>query len=130
MKRSEMPQQGILQGVRVVVCAVSVSGPFAGELMAEMGADVIQIESPSNPDYSHGGVNPGWMGESMRRNMRSITLDIVKPKGKEAFMKLMKETDILIESSRGGQWANWGLTDEVLWKANPQLVIAHLSGFG
>ena len=130
MKRSDIPKQGILQGVRVVVCAVSIAGPFAGELMAEMGAEVIQIESPKNPDYAHGGSDPGWMGDAMRRNMRMATLDVVKPKGREAFLKLMKETDIFIESSRGGQWAGWGLTDEVLWKANPKLVIAHISGFG
>lgn len=130
MKRSEIPQQGVLQGVRVVVSAVSIAGPFAGEIMAEMGAEVIQIESPRNPDYSHGGNDPGWMGDAMRRNMRVITLDVVKPKGREAFLKLMKETDIFIEASRGGQWAGWGLTDEALWKVNPKLVIAHISGFG
>lgn len=61
MKRSEMPQQGILQGVRVVVCAVSIAGPFAGELMAEMGAEVIQIESPKIRTMPTEAVTPdGW----------------------------------------------------------------------
>ena len=84
MKRSEVPQQGLLKGVRVAVSAISVAGPFAAEILADMGADVIQIENPKNPDYSHGSINPGWMGESHRRNMRDITLDVTKPKGREA----------------------------------------------
>ena len=104
MKRSEVPQQGLLKGVRVAVSAISVAGPFAAEILADMGADVIQIENPKNPDYSHGSINPGWMGESHRRNMRDITLDVTKPKGREAFMRLLAETDIFIESSKGGQW--------------------------
>ena len=79
MKRSEVPQKGLLKGVKVVVSAISVAGPFAGELMADMGADVIQMENPKNPDYSHGSINPGWMGESHRRNMRDITLDVTNP---------------------------------------------------
>lgn len=130
MKRSELPQHGMLKGVKVVFNAISIAGPFAGQLLAEMGADVIQVENPFNPDYSHGGLQPGWMGETMRRNMRNITLDITKPKGREAFMKLIAESDIFIEASKGGQWAGWGITDEVLWEVNPKLVIAHISGFG
>lgn len=130
MKRTEVPQQGLLQDVRVVVSAISVAGPFAGEILADMGADVIQLENPKNPDFSHGNGLPGWQGESHRRNMRDITLDVTKPKGREAFLKLMADTDIFIESSKGGQWAAWGLTDETLWEVNPALVIAHISGYG
>ena len=130
MKRSEVPQKGLLQGVRVAVSAISVAGPFAGEVMADMGADVIQIENPRNPDYSHGSINPGWLGESHRRNMRDITLDVTKPLGREAFLRLIGETDIFIEASKGGQWERWGLDDETLWKVNPQLVIAHITGYG
>ena len=130
MKRTEVPQQGLLQDVRVVVSAISVAGPFAGEILADMGADVIQLENPKNPDFSHGNGLPGWQGESHRRNMRDITLDVTKPKGREAFLKLMADTDIFIESSKGGQWAAWGLTDETLWAVNPALVIAHISGYG
>lgn len=132
MKRSEVPQQGLLTGVRVVVCAISVAAPFAGELLAEMGADVIQVENPNNTDYCHAnGYNlPGWMNETQRRNMRNMTLNILDPIGREAFLKLMAETDIIIEASRGGQWKKWGLGDKVLWGINPKMVIAHVSGFG
>ena len=130
MKRSEVPVLGLLSGVRCVVSAISVAGPFAGEMLADMGADVIQLENPLNPDISHGNVNPGWQGESHRRNMRDMTLDVIAPKGREAFLKLMGQTDIFIESSKGGQWANWGLDDDTLWKVNPKLVICHISGYG
>ncbi len=130
MKRSEVPQEGLLSGVKVLVSAISVAGPFAGELLADMGADVIQMENPANPDFSHGNGLPGWQGESHRRNMRDITLNVTKPLGREAFMRLLKETDIFIESSKGGQWEAWGMGDEVLWEVNPKLVICHISGYG
>ena len=63
-----------------------------------------------------------WQGD--------ITLDVTKPLGREAFLRLIGETDIFIEASKGGQWERWGLDDETLWKVNPQLVIAHITGYG
>lgn len=65
-----------------------------------------------------------------RRNMRSMALNIPTEQGKKILLELLRDTDILVESSKGGQWKKWGLTDEVLWQANPKLTIVHLSGFG
>ena len=62
--------------------------------------------------------------------MRNLMLDVVKEEGREVFLKLMETTDVFIEASRGGQWAKWGYTDEVLWERNPKLVIGHMSGYG
>lgn len=62
--------------------------------------------------------------------MRSMALDIPSEKGREVFLKMLAATDIFIEASKGGQYDRWGLSDEELWRANPALVIVHISGFG
>lgn len=128
VKRAENPQKGPLQGVRVMHASMSIAGPFAAALMADMGADVIWVESAKAMDITRYG--PGMASQLDRRNQRTIALNIPTPEGKEIFLRLIRETDIFIEASRGGQYRKWGLTDEVLWEVNPRLVIVHISGFG
>ncbi|ACL22598.1 L-carnitine dehydratase/bile acid-inducible protein F [Desulfitobacterium hafniense DCB-2] len=128
VKRVDAPQRGALQGVRVVHASMSIAGPFAAALMADMGADVIWVESAKAMDITRYG--PGMASQLDRRNQRTIALNIPTPAGKEIFLRLIRETDIFIEASRGGQYRKWGLTDEVLWEVNPRLVIVHISGFG
>lgn len=127
-KKSDIPVFGLLSGLKVVHSSSVVAGPIAAEFMAEMGADVIWIESVLAQDTNRG---KGGMGtEQDRKNMRNISLDVPSPEGREILAAILQDTDILIESSKGGQWQKWGITDEVLWSYNPQLVIAHLSGYG
>lgn len=131
MRRTDIPQFGPLQGVKVVHSSISIAGPFCAQLMADMGADVIWIENPKAPDIARGGgFHQGWSVELNRRNMRSMALDIPSEKGREVFLKMLAATDIFIEASKGGQYDRWGLSDEELWRANPALVIVHISGFG
>ena len=131
MRRTDIPQFGPLQGVKVVHSSISIAGPFCAQLMADMGADVIWIENPKAPDIARGGgFHQGWSVELNRRNMRSMALDIPSEKGREVFLKMLADTDIFIEASKGGQYDRWGLSDEELWRANPALVIVHISGFG
>ena len=131
-KNTDIPEFGALSGVRVVHASTSVAGPFAAELLAEMGADVVWIENPMALDVGRltGPNSVGMHAESERRNQRSISLDMSTPEGKKVFFSLIKDADVFIETSKGGQYANWGLTDEVLWEVNPRLVISHISGFG
>ncbi|NCB24243.1 MAG: crotonobetainyl-CoA--carnitine CoA-transferase [Bacteroidia bacterium] len=127
-KKNDIPEFGMLRGVKVVNASTVVAGPIAAELMAEMGADVIWIESTKSVDTNRG---KGGMGaESDRKNMRNISFDIPSPEGKEILQALLKNADIFLESSKGGTYTKWGLTDEVLWSWNPKLVIAHFSGYG
>src|SRR5699024_3743493 len=84
--------------------------------------------SPISPDIASSG--GGWAIEQDRRNQRTISLNIPDPEGKEVFLKMIEKTDIFLETSRGGQYSNWGLTDEKLWEHNPKLIIVHISGFG
>lgn len=128
-KTSEIPEFGLLSGYRVVMIGLSVAAPFAAELYAEHGADVIWIEHPTVIDMGrtsgHGG---SWQQD--RRNMRSVAMNYMKEEGREAFLQLIKTTDVLIEASIGGRFEKAGLSDEVLWECNPGLVVAHISGFG
>lgn len=127
-KKTDIPNFGPLNGVRVVHCSQSLAGPFAASLMADLGADVIWVESAVGQDVSR--IAPGMAAQLDRRNMRTIKLNVNTPAGKEVLLRLVREADIFLEASKPGQYRKWGLTDEVLWGENPQLVITHISGFG
>lgn len=127
-KRTEIPSFGPLKKLRVVHCSQSVAGPFAACLMADLGADVIWVESAVGQDVSR--IAPGMAAQLDRRNMRTIKLNVNTPSGREVLLKLVREADIFLEASKPGQYEKWGLTDEVLLRENPHLVITHISGFG
>jgi len=132
---------GPLQGVRIVSTGTLIAQPFAAELAAEMGAEVIQIERPGVGDVgwrtlgirleSTDGSAPvatNWIQE--RRNVFCTTLDLSQTRGREIFLKLIPTCDIWMESSKPGSYAKWGLSDDELWEINPKLVITHVSGYG
>lgn len=123
-KTSDIPVFGCLSGVKVLIAASAIAGPFAGQLMAEQGADVTQIE------YLPDSVRQSLYVEQERKNFRSLALNYNTSEGREVLLKLIKDTDIFIEGSRGGTFDKMNLSDEVLWKQNPALVIVHISGFG
>lgn len=127
-KQTDIPHFGPLSGVKVVHCSQSVAGPFAAVLMADMGADVIWVESSVGQDVSR--IAPGMAAQLDRRNMRTLCANINTEKGREILLKLIADADILIEASKPGQYAKWNLSDEVFWDVNPALVITHISGFG
>src|SRR5208283_4159396 len=132
---------GPLQGVKIVSTGTLIAQPFAAELAAEMGAEVIQVERPGSGDAGwrtigirfdakdgSAPVSTNFIQE--RRNVFCVTLDFSKPKGKELFLKLVARADIWMESSKPGSYTRWGLDDASVWKVNPKLVITHVSGFG
>ena len=129
-RHADVPQFGPLQGVKVAHSAISVAGPFAAQMMADLGADVIWIENSRFPDIARGMDGKGLTVDADRRNSRTIALNVPTPEGHEIFRRLVAELDIFIEASKPGQWAKWGWTDEALWEVNPKLVIAHISGYG
>ena len=132
---------GPLQGVKIVSTGTLIAQPFAAELAAEMGAEVIQIERPGPGDVGWRNIGiklPGKDGKSAvattwiqeRRNVFCVTLDLCNPRGRELLMKLVARADIWMESSKPGTYQKWGLDDATVWKVNPRLVITHVSGFG
>ena len=132
---------GPLQGVKIVSTGTLIAQPFAAELAAEMGAEVIQIERPGigdvgwrnigirlNTKDGNAAVATTWIQE--RRNVFCVSLDLSKPRGHELFLKLIARADIWMESSKPGTYRKWDLDDAAIWKVNPKLVITHVSGFG
>lgn len=132
-KACDIPSFGTLQGVKVVFSATSVAGPFAASMYADHGADVIWLEHVSNLPIDRTGTTdlkkkPFWL-EQDRRNMRSMKLDFKSPEGREILCKLLADTDIFLEASKGGAFFRV-LTDEQIWEINPRCTILHLNGFG
>ena len=125
---------GPLAGVRVVEVGSMISGPTAGRLLADFGAEVIKVERPETGDHlRHFG--PQVDGHSvwwkyLARNKRSVTLDLSAEGGAAVFEDLTSEADLVIENFRPGTLERWGLGPETLREVNPDLVVLRVSGFG
>jgi len=115
-----------------------LAGPFASMLLADMGADVVKVESPAG-DFTR-GQGPfteddeqrrfGGYFQSINRNKRGIVLDLRTPEGRDATERLVKHADVLIENYRNGVMDRLGLSYEHLQRVNPRLVYASIRGFG
>ncbi|MGI6358537.1 MAG: CaiB/BaiF CoA transferase family protein [Bacillota bacterium] len=126
--------QAALSGIRVLDLTRVLAGPYATMILADMGADVIKIERPGTGDDSR-SYGPYQNGESayfmsLNRNKRSITLDLKQQPGKEIFLALVKQADVVVENYRPGTMERLGLGYETLRDINPRLVYAAVSGFG
>ena len=123
---------GALQGIRVVEMGQLLAGPFCGQLLGDMGADVIKIEPPGAGDpmrlWGQGEEKVQW--EVIARNKRSVTCNLRIPEGQELARKLIAKADVLIENFKPGTLEKWGLSPEELHKDNPGLIIARMSGYG
>lgn len=123
-----------LKGVRVLDISTVIAAPFAAGLMADFGADVIKVEQPNGGDPFrtlgpyHEGEAVRWA--SMGRNKRCITLDLRKEEGKDLFLRLVKKCDVLMENFRTGTLDKWGLDVETIRKANPNIIITRVTGYG
>jgi len=121
-------------GVRVLDMSRVLAGPFAGMLLADMGAEVIKLEIPGRGDDSR--QFPPFIGEesmyyvNLNRGKESITLNLKTEEGKEVFRGLVKECDILLESFRPGTMDRLGLGYDELSRITPRLIYAAISGFG
>ncbi|MGP8078003.1 MAG: CaiB/BaiF CoA transferase family protein [Thermoplasmata archaeon] len=139
-----VPRYGPLAGVRVLDSARFVAGPWAATYLGDFGARVIHVEGPPfAPPYADptrtlrpllpGGSPADAVSESWvqyGRNKLSVGLDTRHPDGRRAFLDLLRESDIWIESSRPGTYDRLGLSDTEVWQANPRVTIVHVSGHG
>jgi crotonobetainyl-CoA:carnitine CoA-transferase CaiB-like acyl-CoA transferase len=108
------------------------SGPTCVRQLADWGADVIMVEMPESVNADSGGMGAreGPDFQNLHRNKRSITLDLKSPKGKEVFMKLVKDADVVVENYRPDVKFRLGIDYESLKKVNPRIVLTSISGFG
>jgi formyl-CoA transferase len=124
---------GPLSGLRVLEIGHFVAAPFCTRLLGDLGADVIKIEPPGGDPVRQWGkqVNGQSLWWSMHgRNKRSVTLNLKHPKAKDIVLRLVADCDALVENFRPGQLDKLGLGEKALRRARPDLVIAHISGFG
>jgi crotonobetainyl-CoA:carnitine CoA-transferase CaiB-like acyl-CoA transferase len=122
-----------LEGLRVLDVTQVMAGPFCAMLLADLGADVIKVEPPGGDSTRQ---MPGAVGadspsfNALNRGKRSIVLNLKTAEGREAFTRLARSTDILIENYRPGVMDALGLGYAVLSALNPRLIYASISGYG
>jgi CoA:oxalate CoA-transferase len=127
-----------LRGIRVLDLTNVLAGPFACHQLAHMGADVIKVEARGTGDLARQlgadtELNKADMGVSFlaqNPGKRSITLNLKHPKGKEAFLRLVRTADVVVENFRPGVMDRLGLGHAELMKLKPALVYCAISGFG
>ena len=134
---SEAPKP--LAGVRVLDLSRVLAGPWAGQLLADYGADVIKVERPGSGDDTREW-GPPWWGDaadkmaayylSANRGKRSIAIDIASAQGAALVKKLAAHADVLLENYKVGQLAKYGLDHAALQRLNPRLVYCSITGYG
>lgn len=123
-----------LEGLRVVDASTLFAGPMAAMHLGDMGADVIKVEHPDRPDPARGhgpskdGQNLWW--KTLGRNKRTVAIDLHTDGGRDAFLRLARTSDVVIENFRPGTLERWGLDYASLSADNPGLILARVTGFG
>ena len=126
---------GALDGLKVIDLSRVLGGPYCGQMLADHGAEVIKIEPPQGdetrlwgPPFDAEGISAYFAG--INRNKRKIALDLSKPAGRDVLLRLLGETDVLVENFKTGTMEKWGLGYDTLEEKFPRLVHARVSGFG
>ena len=134
-----------LQGIKVLDMSRVLAGPWAGQMLADLGADVIKVERPGMGDdtrawgppympaaagYAVADATEAAYFQSANRGKRSLCVDIATPKGQDLIKRLVAQADVLIENFKVGSLAKYGLDFECLNTLNPRLVYCSITGFG
>ncbi len=122
---------GALEGVRVLELGQLIAGPFCGQVLADLGAEVIKIELPGrgDPMRDWGKGEPVWW-PVIARNKKCITLDVRSGQGKAIIGELVQKADIVLENFRPGTMEKWGLGYADLARLNPGIIMVRVSGYG
>src|SRR5882724_6103866 len=122
---------GVLSGVRVIEQGTFITGPCAGMMLADLGADVVKIESPAGDPYrSYQADQYSPHFQAYNRNKRSIAVDLKSPADRSLFEGLVHEADVYIQNFRPGTAERLGAGVQRLQDLNPRLVYCSISGFG
>ncbi|WP_319431509.1 CoA transferase [Mycobacterium sp. RTGN5] len=126
---------GPLDGIRVIEVGTLISGPFAGRLLGDMGAEVVKIEPPGAPDPLRtwgqaelDGHHFFWTVHA--RNKKAVTLNLREARGRDLFLDLVEHSDIIVENFRPGTLEKWGLGYDVLRERNRGIILVRVSGYG
>ena len=136
MNRSVEFASGALADLRVLELGTLIAGPFCGQILGDMGADVIKVEPPNQGDpmrvwgRHNDAQGPSLWWPVVSRNKKSITLDLRQAEGQAILKDLIVNTDFLVENFRPGTMEKWGLSYETLSAMNPRLIMIRVSGYG
>lgn len=127
-----------LSGLKVVELARILAGPWAGQILADLGADVVKVEAPEGDDtrrwgppfIERGGDRAAAYFHGCNRGKRSVLADFRKAEDRDFVIALVRDADVLIENFKVGGLAKYGLDYETLRKVNPRLVYCSITGFG
>lgn len=126
---------GPLDGIRVIEVGTLISGPFAGRLLGDMGAEVVKIEPPGAPDPLRtwgqaelDGHHFFWTVHA--RNKKAVTLNLRETKGRDLFLDLVEQSDVIVENFRPGTLEKWDLGYDVLRQRNRGIILVRVSGYG
>ena len=123
---------GALAGIRIIEAASYVTGPFASQLLADLGAEVIKVEEPKRGDPFRGWGERNYAATfcSLNRNKKSVTVDFRTDEGRDVLVKLLSGADVFIQNFRPGVLDKRGLGYDDIKKLNPKIVYCSISGFG
>lgn len=128
---------GALKDIRVIEMGQLIAGPFCGQLLGDMGAEVIKVEPPAIDGKGGGDPMRNWgrgedklWWEVVSRNKKAVSANLRVPEGQELVRKLAATADILIENFKPGTMEKWGLGPDILHEINPRLIIVRVSGYG
>ena len=123
---------GALAGIKVIEAASYVTGPFASQLLADLGAEVIKVEEPKRGDPFRGWGERNYSATfcSLNRNKKSVTVDFRTDEGRDVLIKLLTGADVFIQNFRPGVLDKRGLGYDDIKKLNPKIVYCSISGFG
>jgi len=130
----ERSGRGALAGLKVIDASRVLGGPYAGQILADHGADVIKIEPPGGDDTRawgppfQDGTASYFLG--LNRNKRGMALDMTAPAGQELLLRLLAGADVFLENFKTGTLERWGLGGDVLGERFPRLIHCRVSGFG
>ncbi|TSJ64808.1 CoA transferase [Starkeya sp. 3C] len=140
-RTSPSPAQA-LAGIRVLDLSRVLAGPWATQMLGDLGADIIKIEKPGAGDDTRGW-GPPWLADgegretresayflAANRNKRSVTIDMAKPEGQALIRRLAQTSDVLVENFKVGGLKRYGLDHDSLAALNPRLVYCSITGFG
>lgn len=130
-----MTATGALDGIRVIELGTLISGPFAGRLLGDMGAEVLKIELPTSPDPLRTWGQAELDGHRFfwtvhARNKKAVTLDLRTERGRQLFLELVKQSDVIVENFRPGTLEKWNLGYDVLREHNRGIILVRVSGYG
>ena len=129
----------ILNNIRVIDASTGIAGPYAGKMLADYGAEVIKLELPDAPDFSRGvGAFPDGLPHSeksalylhLNAGKKGVTLDLSTPEGRRMFRELAARCDVVLESFRPGQMAEWGVGYHDLRDARGDIVMTSVTPYG